>query len=171
MSPTETNAVANEFLRLAEKEKEEITNIKLIKMMYVAQGLSLSLCEEELFEEPIQAWQYGPVIPSIYHEFKHFAAKPITKKSIVFDDESEEKKIEPKLTNQQSKKIVELTWKLYKNISALRLVELTHDRGTPWSIVYKHGYNEIIPNSLIKKYYDKFIVNLEKRLEKIKKTS
>ena len=82
MESEKTAAVANEFLNLAKEEKNLICNLKLIKLMYVAQGLSLSLLDKELFPEPIEAWRYGPVIPSIYHEFKHFGKDPIDERSL-----------------------------------------------------------------------------------------
>ena len=85
MEAEETSAVANEFLGLAKKEKIEISNLKLIKLMYIAQGLSLSLSDRALFPDPIEAWKYGPVISSIYHEFKHFGRNPIKEQSVTLD--------------------------------------------------------------------------------------
>ena len=75
-----TTPIVNEFLDLASEDK--ITNLKLVKLCYIAQGLSLALLDKPLFSEPIEAWQYGPVVPSVYHEFKHFRDQPITEKSV-----------------------------------------------------------------------------------------
>lgn len=158
-------SVANEFIKLCDKHSLELTNIKLVKLMYIAQGLSLSILDRSLFKDDnIEAWKYGPVIPSIYHEFKHYKSNPITSKSVVLGRNLEILS-EPKLTNEEDKKIVKLTWNLYKDMSPLDLVDLTHRAGTPWSLTYQYGQNKTIDNELIKRYYDKFVVNLRNHLK------
>ncbi|PQJ21799.1 Panacea domain-containing protein [Tenacibaculum sp. SG-28] len=160
-----TSAVANEFLKLSENTEIELTTMKLLKLMYIAQGLSLSLLDRPIFSnDHIEAWKFGPVIPSIYHEFKHFKSEPITCKSIALDTTYQQFS-EPILSNTEEQKIVLLTWQLYKNISAKDLVDLTHMAGTPWSLSYRNNQNSVIENTLIKKYYDKFVTNLDKQLK------
>ncbi|CAM1344030.1 Panacea domain-containing protein [Tenacibaculum amylolyticum] len=160
-----TGAVANEFIGLSEQQHVGITNMKLVKLMYIAQGLSLALLDRPIFEnDKIEAWKYGPVVPSIYHEFKHFKSEPITTKSVVTLDSEWENLSEPKLTDEEDKKIVLLTWRLYKDMSPRDLVDLTHRAGTPWSLTYEDSESNIIDNELIKRYYDQFVVNLDNHL-------
>lgn len=160
-----TSAVANEFLKLSENTDIEMTTMKLLKLMYIAQGLSLSLLDRPIFlNDHIEAWKFGPVIPSIYHEFKHFKSEPITSKSVLLDTTYQQYS-EPILSDLEDQKIVLLTWQLYKNISAKDLVDLTHMTGTPWSLSYRNDQNRVIENTLIKKYYDKFVTNLDKQLK------
>ena len=159
------SSVANEFIKLSNEQRAEITNMKLAKLMYIAQGLSLALLERPLFEDDkIEAWKYGPVVPSIYHEFKHFKSEPITSKSVILDSNWAHSS-EPELTSDDDKKIVQLTWNLYKDSSAEDLVVSTHRPGTPWSLAYNQGKNSVINNRLIKKYYDKFVTNLKQYLK------
>jgi len=158
-------SVANEFINLCDTHAVELTNLKLVKLLYVAQGLSLSILDRPIFnDDRIEAWKYGPVIPSIYHEFKHYKSAPITSKSVMLD-RNWEKSSEPRLTNEEDKKIVKLTWNLYKDTSAEELVSATHRVGTPWSLTYVNGENKVIDNRLIKKYYDQFVINLKKHLK------
>lgn len=160
-----TSSVANEFIKLSKESNYELTNMKLVKLMYIAQGLSLSLLDRPLFtNDTIEAWKYGPVIPSVYHEFKHFKSDPITSNSVTLDSEWNFLS-EPCLTDKDDEKVVLLTWRLYKDISAKDLVELTHMPGTPWSLTYRPDQNRIISNELIKRYYDKFVMNLDKQLK------
>jgi len=161
-----TSSVANGFINLSSETGSDLTNMKLVKLMYVAQGLSLSLLDRPLFnDDNIEAWKYGPVIPSIYHEFKHFKSNPITSNSVSLEGEGWDELLEPKLIDEDDRKIVLLTWRLYKDISAKELVQLTHKEGTPWSLTYRYGENRIISNNLIKKYYDRFVDNLERQLK------
>ncbi len=156
-----TSAVANRFLKLAKESNQELTNMKLVKLMYISQGLCLSILDRPLFDnDSIEAWKYGPVVPSIYHEFKHFKSEPITTKSVTLDSNWEHS-FEPELKNEDDKKIVKLTWNLYKNISPKELVISTHRPGTPWSLTYRYGENRVIDNRLIKEYYDQFVANLK----------
>lgn len=60
-------------------EKEElITNLKLQKLLYYVQGWHLGLYDREILEEDFQAWVHGPVLPSIYYEYKHYKWNPIS---------------------------------------------------------------------------------------------
>ncbi len=165
-----TSAVANEFIDLAEINPgvDNLTNLKLVKLMYISQGLSLAFFDKPLFDEGIEAWMYGPVVPSIYYEFKRFGRGKIEDKSVEFDFEDlifGDGKIEtPSLTDENAKKVVELTWKWYKDIPAGKLIELTHSKGTPWSLTYNTGQNRIIDNKLIKEYYKKFLTNMNRKI-------
>ena len=48
-------------------------------MTYFANGILLAHTngKQRLVNEKFQAWEFGPVVPSIYHEFKQFGAGPI----------------------------------------------------------------------------------------------
>ena len=61
--------VTNFFLRKSWKEGSDITVMKLIKILWFAYGFWLALTKKRLFDEQFEAWRYGPVVPSIYHEF------------------------------------------------------------------------------------------------------
>lgn len=69
--------IADYFITLANEEtigegnaSEKITHLKLQKILYFAQSAFLSLERGALFNEKIEAWKYGPVIPDIYKVFK-----------------------------------------------------------------------------------------------------
>jgi uncharacterized phage-associated protein len=63
--------VANYFLSKADPEAGDvISNLKLQKLLYYAQGFHLAIYGERLFIEQIKAWKHGPVVPDIYHHFK-----------------------------------------------------------------------------------------------------
>ena len=55
---------------LAEEGGEYISNLKLQKLLYYAQGSFLAVTDSPLFDDPIVAWQHGPVVESVYHEYK-----------------------------------------------------------------------------------------------------
>lgn len=51
--------------------------LKLQKLLYFAQGFSYAFYDKELFNDDFEAWVHGPVIPSIYHEYKSYEYNPI----------------------------------------------------------------------------------------------
>ena len=68
--------VAHYFLSVQTPESD-ITNLKLQKLCAYAQALSLSLLDTPLFEEELEAWTHGPVIPEIYYEYEKYGRRPI----------------------------------------------------------------------------------------------
>jgi uncharacterized phage-associated protein len=50
---------------------DNVTNLKLQKLLYYAQGFHIAMQGEPLFPESILAWEHGPVVRRIYDEYKH----------------------------------------------------------------------------------------------------
>lgn len=63
--------LANYILKRAEG-KEPVTNLKLQKILYYVQGYFLAKFDRPLFPDEIQAWKFGPVVPSVYYEFSAY---------------------------------------------------------------------------------------------------
>lgn len=55
------------FVDWANAEDAELSNLKLQKLQYYAQGHHLAVYGQPLFADKIQAWSYGPVVPEVYH--------------------------------------------------------------------------------------------------------
>lgn len=54
-----------------------ISPMKLQKLVYYAQAWSLVRGGGVLFDEPIQAWRYGPVCPQLYEQHRGADAVPV----------------------------------------------------------------------------------------------
>ena len=54
-----------------------MTHLKLQKLVYFAQGASLHYTGAPLFNEPLEAWEHGPVCPILYRYFKDAGRLPI----------------------------------------------------------------------------------------------
>lgn len=103
----------------------KIDQLKLQKLAYYCQGHALALTGEPLFDEKIEAWDYGPVVPAIYHEFKAFGAFPIP-----VDTSSE--KIELGLLPS---KILDFVIDKFGQCGSWSLVQKTHQES-PWMVHY-----------------------------------
>ena len=75
-TPYRACAIANYFLERA--EREPITQMKVQKLVYFAHGWHLGITQKPLINEQVEAWPYGPVIPSLYQDLKRWGADPIT---------------------------------------------------------------------------------------------
>jgi len=63
--------VANYFLKRQDPDAGDLmSNLKLQKLVYYAQGFHLAMENSPLFNEPIEAWEHGPVCVPLYHKYK-----------------------------------------------------------------------------------------------------
>ena len=151
--------VANFFLRKAKKEDVSISMLKIVKLCYVAHGFYLGLTGKPLIREEIQAWQYGPVIPSLYHEFKSFGRTAIDRLASVFSLPELSVKF-PKIPKKhtENRAILNKVWEAYKDCSGESFINITHAQGTPWKKHYRDGEKGIvIPNKDIEEHYEGII--------------
>lgn len=158
-APYSAQHVANFFLKKGEEEARPLTPLKLLKLVYIAHGWHLALTNTRLFEDEIEAWQHGPVIPSLYHEFKHYGKSPIDELASSFDLDSFDLN-EPEIPKSDTKtlKILEYVWNSYKFLTGWTLRNKTHSTGGPWDQVYKDGEKGIsIPDDIVKAHYEERI--------------
>lgn len=142
--------VANFFIDIINSDEEgSVTNLQLNKIVFFAQAWSLVLKNKPLFDEDFRAWDYGPVLPSIYHKFKDYGKQYIARVSDnIFEDVFDNETIDFLLD----------VYREYSKYSATELVNLTHVKGGVWDQIRsknKKKRNEIIPKDLIKEYYSK----------------
>lgn len=83
--------IADYFLAQQDTDSgDTISNLKLQKLVYYAQGFHLAIFSEPLFNEPIEAWMHGPVVPELYQRFKVHSAgaiPPVTNIDMTVFDE------------------------------------------------------------------------------------
>lgn len=151
-------SIANYFVDKAQQEGVELRPLKLLKLVYIAHGFMLALLDYSVLNsrfDVVEAWKFGPVVPSVYHSFKHFKDQPIDKKSEVFrmDDDGQMHFETPMLKDADARTVCDFVWERYKNYSDSRLVTLLHKEGTPWEMFYKKDRNRIIPDEYTRIYY------------------
>lgn len=125
----ESKAIANFFLR-----RQRLTQMKLHKLVYFAHGWHLGLNRGPLLDEAIQAWRYGPVVPSLYEEFKWFGPEPI---DCLATRKSGRRALAPTVDPDDTfvLNLLERIWDLYGPLSAARLSRMTHEPDSPWTTV------------------------------------
>lgn len=64
--------IADYFVKSSIKQGIEINNLKLQKLLYYFYAKNLVENEVNIFEDKFEKWQYGPVLPTVYHAYKQF---------------------------------------------------------------------------------------------------
>lgn len=155
-------AIANAFLDVADANEKKLSPLKLQKLVYIAHGWNLAINGSSLVEDEFaEAWQYGPVFPSLYHEFKEFGKSPVGRKACEFkvDEDFDFNVIEPVVPrdDNQTWELIDRIWEIYGKYSGLTLSDVTHQDNTPWSHVWEKSggrRNADIPNEIIKEHYE-----------------
>jgi uncharacterized phage-associated protein len=161
--PFPATAVANEFLTIAKAEGKELTPLKLQKLVYFAHGWYLALTGQPLISETIQAWQYGPVIPTLYREFREYGNGTIGTPAVqsgfiggrfTMSVPSLDSCGHSRDEIEKARQVIRKVWELYGGFSSVRLSNASHVPGGPWEKVYKEGHKSIpIPNDEIRTYF------------------
>lgn len=103
-----------------------ISNLKLQKLCYFAQAISLCQNDTAIFAEEIQAWAHGPVMPELYKRFKKYGWQAIDPTDLGTYDEK---------LNGKNLPLLEAVWAVFSPLSAKQLEKLTHEHE-PWRAAY-----------------------------------
>lgn len=133
---------------------EGLTHLKLQKLLYFAQGISLATNGKVIFNDKIEAWAHGPVINSV---FKYFSIKG--RNEITLDDAPSDISVIRKIeADTKARDILNMTYDSFAIYTAWQLRNMTHVKDGPWDKVYDSGKNKTIPIDLIQEYFDKEIM-------------
>lgn len=159
MAKFHVSAVTNLIIDFANKIDVNLTNLKLQKILFFVNGIYYSEKDEVLFAEEMRAWEYGPIIPEIYYEFKRFGSSSLNKtKSYIFDPEIGDILIKEIPSTNNEYKVIEALSRLFFIQSASDLVNMSHRGDSPWSRYFdsQHiGGKEIIFEDKDKKFFNK----------------
>jgi uncharacterized phage-associated protein len=138
-------AVANTFIQLAARDNAPISNMKLQKLVYFAQGFYAAFHNgAPLFNDEIQAWKYGPVIPELYHKFKIYFAGPIPP--------GHPYQVQEPLNANE---LAVVNW-VYANLgryTAVQLSDFSHAQGSPWHQIFTGTFERDIPVNSMTDYF------------------
>ncbi len=138
--------VSKFFLKLSQPEIGDIiTNLKLQKLLYYAQGFNLAINETPLFDEQIIAWEHGPVVESVYQEYKSFGSNALPQ-----PDDFNPNDI---FLENEIDLILEVN-QVFGQFSAWKLRNMTHSES-PWLSTIR---NNEITHEKLKEYFKTQVV-------------
>lgn len=125
-----------------------VSNLKLQKILYFVQAefLVSTPAHTPCFSDRIEAWDFGPVVPTVYHQYKIYGSGMIPSRPYGFLNPFYET-ISP--TDQL---IINGIVQETSNYSASQLVQITHNQA-PWKNAYRQGFNNEITNEAILAFF------------------
>lgn len=132
--------IANFLVFLMADSYKDLSNMKLNKLLYYADGHYLKQFGKPLFNDKIVAWQHGPVVKEVYDAYKKYSGKPIKEYDI--------KRID-NLDDSVKSFLVDIA-RSYGRYTAATLRNMTHKPKSPWAMV---NSGEEITIDSIKSYF------------------
>ena len=154
--------VARYIINYSNEKNYSISNLKLQKLLYFVQAyyLAFTSSHEPCFSDEIEAWDFGPVVPSAYHEFKSFGGGEIPPVTSYYTLETQnnfwsirEVPFDDNCISSDDKKIINDIVDKFSAYSAADLVQLTHNQ-TPWKKAYRPRQNAVITKESIRGYFN-----------------
>lgn len=148
--------IAYAFVKRGIDEGKFVTQMKLQKLVYFAQGYHLAKYNTPLIKEDFQAWKFGPVVPEIYEDFKLYGSKLITNTSSFRPSDTDTSRV---VLDSAALDSIKYTWDVLKDFSAMALSNWTHQASSPWSNVYDPAERATpISNDDIKNYFERLLI-------------
>ncbi|WP_264941922.1 Panacea domain-containing protein [Sphingomonas caeni] len=124
--------------------------MQLIKLSYIAHGFSLAINRRPLLSESVEAWRYGPVVPSLYRKLKSYGSGPVDKPiSPAF------RSLRAETLADDDAALIDAVYAKYGPLSGLQLSYLTHKKGTPWERAYRPDeYGIDLDDEDIRRHYE-----------------
>lgn len=125
--------VARYVINYENSQNRSVSNLRLQKLLYFIQAQFLVTNHRACFSDAMEAWDFGPVVPSVYHEYKAYGSSSLPQSlsqgtvNITGEDRS--------LINRMLDKC--------SHYSTTMLVSMTH-RQQPWKDAYERQYDNTI---------------------------
>jgi uncharacterized phage-associated protein len=139
--------VANWFISKAAESGDLFTHLKVQKLLYYAEAWTQVLLDQNLFNEKIQAWAHGPVVPEVFQAFKEYGWNPlpIPPSNPI-----------PNLDNDILEVLTQV-YDTYGDLPAKTLESMTHD-DAPWitargTLEPEERCEVVMPKDRIKEYF------------------
>lgn len=151
--------VARYVINYCNKNKYEISNLKLQKLLYFIQADYLSDREGfPCFREEIQAWNFGPVVPEVYYEFKSYGGGyiPYIDTYLYIDYKNigfHRRKFDETVICEEDRKHINNIIDGLSPYSTTTLLKLTLNQS-PWMKAYCRGEGTVIKREDIKEFFE-----------------
>jgi uncharacterized phage-associated protein len=146
--PYKGKQIANAFLTLANRDGYRVSPLKLQKLLYYANGYYMAENDgQPLINEYFEAWDYGPVIPTVYYEFREYKDNPIKRFAYTWDERAGKMIIAPQpIGDARAGDVIEWVWETYRDRSAVDLSKMTHKADSPWDKARRRASNHGMRN-------------------------
>jgi uncharacterized phage-associated protein len=128
----DAKGLANLFLDWSAAGDRPLSPMKIQKLLFFAHADFLIRVGRPLVKQEFEAWDYGPVIPSVYREFKRFKDQPITDKALSFNPISAAPEVSSCKLSLVDLEVVRRIFDFYSRLDAIHLSQLSHEFEGVW---------------------------------------
>lgn len=151
-------AVANFLLDEAERSGIGLTHLALQKLLFFGHAWHLAQFDRPLVSGTFQAWQFGPVLRSVYDSFRNAGKRPISIRATRLDLDTGKYALCSASIDDDARGLLLAVLASGANLPAWYLSQLTHKPGSPWETIWARASEEVnvgmkIPNELIRQYF------------------
>lgn len=133
--------IAKYVINHEHKEKRQITNLRLQKLLYFVQANVLVETGNPCFDDEMEAWDYGPVVPSVYTAYCRYHSRPIDNTDTF------------SISEGNVVKNINDVLDYLGDTETFELVQITHSQ-TPWIEARQRGKGAIISKASIKEFFE-----------------
>ncbi|MCQ4773673.1 DUF4065 domain-containing protein [Lacrimispora saccharolytica] len=152
--------VSRYVIDYSNRKEYGISNLKLQKVLYFIQAYFLTNEKNgtPCFRERIEAWDFGPVVPEAYREYRQYGSCniPTTTSYMDFDVSniwnSQRRTYAEQKISGGDKRLIDAVVDKFADYSATDLVTLTHKQA-PWKKAYVPHMNNEITIESIREYF------------------
>ena len=133
--------------------------LQVFKLCYMAHGYALAITGRPLFGDRIEAWEYGPVIPNLYHALRAYGGAPVaylyTSRVPVCGDgiEGARQRL-GRMMPGDARDVVDEVVRSFGHYTGLELASITNVDGSPWHECFVPGRQHArIPDRVMGTYY------------------
>lgn len=152
--------VARHIINYANSNDQLLSNLKLQKLLYFVQAEFLTSQGRTCFTDDIEAWNFGPVVPAVFREFKIFGSFHIPPvKHYYVEDESQTFNFRRVVfydieITDEDKTVIDEVVDYFADCSSVELTDLTQ-KQLPWQNAYIKHLKIVISPQSIKEYFTK----------------
>ena len=135
--------IAKYIIHYSASQSKTVSNLRLQKILYFVQAEFLVSKKEPCFEEELYAWNFGPVVPCVYHEYKVYggASIPPPDNEVFYHISSDDRQLINEIVDQCNR------------YSTSFLVQLTHNQE-PWKKAFNYSVDHVISKSSIRNFFN-----------------
>jgi uncharacterized phage-associated protein len=153
--PYDPRAIANFILDEGERMNLAITNMAINKIIYFAHGWYLADRNSPLVDGKFEAWEHGPVLPIIYHQFKSHKDEPIKSRALKIDIKTGKDVRASYNFSDEDEAFIQKMVMFYAPKSGLVLRHMSHEQGAPWDMIRSgtDSLGMVISDELIRSFF------------------
>lgn len=143
---------AESLINLSHEKANPLSNLKLQQLLYYAQAWHLVFHSDSLFDDEIEAWVHGPVVPCVFTKYCEAGWQPLSKAGSEIVARAHLKDV----------------WRVYGKFDEWRLERLI-DSEVPWKeargeLPPDAPSHNIISKESMKSHYSSLLMNVKRSI-------